>query len=92
MWHVAFKVREKDLGVSPVISEFLRYSGVISTSLGGHTAYLPNDIDHEINLNPGEVIIVINQPKDIIKGQIWAERNKDRIESFGGTKAYIFKG
>jgi hypothetical protein len=91
MWHVAVKVREKENSHSPVIPEFLRYSGVISTSLGGYTAYLPNDIEHKLNSRSGEAIIVINQPKDVANGQIWAEKNRDRIESFGETKAYIFK-
>lgn len=80
MWHIAFVVKEKDCSV--IITEHLRYAGTISTSAGQHTTAIPYNQLLDLDIQSGEAVIIIHEPKGI-NGAAWARTNEERIRSFG---------
>jgi len=80
-WHVSFKVKNPKVEVT----EFLRYSGVISVYCYDHQHFVPHSVISvlfPVNINEGEAMITIHEPKGI-DGKRWAEMNAKRIASFG---------
>lgn len=83
---VSFRV--KDPGV--VVTEHLRYAGIVSVWGMGHPGYIPNSVMHHFDpVQPDEVLVTITCPQGL-HGPTWAEMQVDRLCSYG-VKAIYWK-
>lgn len=76
---LSFKV--KNPGV--VVTEYLRYAGVVSVAGGGHTGFVNHEVETKLGpVQQDEVILTIHCPKGLM-GDLWAQQNIGRLSSFG---------
>ncbi|MEE9528623.1 MAG: hypothetical protein V3V88_01070 [Dehalococcoidia bacterium] len=83
---LSFKV--ENLGV--IVTEHLRYMGVVGVTGMGHTGHVSYEVEREIGiLNNDETIIIVECPKGLVPS-VWADQNIRRLRSFG-IKAVVWK-
>lgn len=71
-----------------MITEHLRYAGVIDVTGDGHTGYVPHEVGQALpREQPDEVLVTIGCPR-LMRGGVWAEGNLARLGSFGVPAAY----
>ena len=65
-----------------IVTEFLRYAGLVSISGIEHTGHLPIAIAGRFNCRQDDVLVTIECPRGLLP-IMWCRQNVDRIASFG---------
>lgn len=80
---VTFAIPEEK--ANAVITEYLRYAGIISVTGKGHTGRLPFRMEQQFP--PGSVLVTMECPKGLT-AVVWANQNIERLKSFGVKAEY----
>ena len=83
---LTFAIEKNEANV--VLTEYLRYAGIISVNGCGHAALIPYSVEIALS-KPDQVLITVECPKGL-NAEAWAHQNIGRLASFG-IKAIYWK-